>query len=146
MAKSNFNPHYMPPLENETHLETPTSEAPVEETKMEFTKAELARIRTLNDVFRQTFLGGQVLLAHGITAEYSPDEIQEILTEVRAFDAFTKDMDPHGEHEFGIFKYKDHSIYFKIDYYDKSMEWHSPDKSDPKVTNRVMTVMLPSDY
>lgn len=146
MAKSHLNPQYMPPLENETHLETSTDEAPVEETKMEFTKAELARIRTLNDVFRQTFLGGQVLLAHGITAEYSPDEIQEILTEVRAFDAFTKDMDPYGEHEFGIFKYKSQSIYFKIDYYDKSMEWHSPDKSDPKVTKRVMTVMLPSDY
>lgn len=137
----------MTPLENETQTNNLTAEAPIEETKTEFTKTELARTRTLNDVFRQTFIGGQVLLAHGITAKYSSGEIQEILAEVKTFDSFTKDMDPYGEHDFAILKYRGQSIYFKIDYYDKStLNWHSPDKSDPSVTKRVLTVMLPSDY
>src|SRR3984957_19059626 len=58
------------------------------------------RIRTLNDAFRRTFVGGAVMITAGVEA--MPREQRRILLEkVRAFDIFTDDNDPHGEHDFG---------------------------------------------
>ena len=37
-------------------------------------------------------------------------------------------------------------VIFKIDYLDRSRRIHSPDPADPKVTVRVMTVMLADEY
>ena len=37
-------------------------------------------------------------------------------------------------------------IFFKIDYYDKALAAHSPDPSDPSVTERVITIMLSEEY
>jgi len=36
--------------------------------------------------------------------------------------------------------------FFKIDYYDKTLEWGSEDPSDPEKTTRVMILMLASEY
>jgi hypothetical protein len=35
---------------------------------------------------------------------------------------------------------------FKIDYYDKSLEFGSPDPADPTVTERIITIMLAEEY
>jgi hypothetical protein len=37
------------------------------------------------------------------------------------------------------------TVRFKIDYYDRSLEWGSEDPGDPLVTTRVVTIMLPGD-
>jgi hypothetical protein len=37
-------------------------------------------------------------------------------------------------------------IIFKIDYYDCTMSRHSPDAADPERTERVLTIMLASEY
>ena len=37
-------------------------------------------------------------------------------------------------------------VMFKIDYFDKSRTYHSPNPADPKVTTRIMTVMLAEEY
>jgi uncharacterized protein DUF3768 len=52
----------------------------------------------------------------------------------------------HEEHDFGSFEVEGRTIFFKIDYYDKSMTYHSPDPSDPSVTERVITIMLVDEY
>ena len=60
------------------------------------------KIRQLNDMFRKTFIGGQVMLTTGIRAKSSEDQA-EILQKVRLFNEFTKANDPYGEHDFGRF-------------------------------------------
>lgn len=102
-------------------------------------------IKTLNDNFRQTFIGGRVMLTAGINAK-SQDDIARILSKVRQFNHFTPDNDPYNEHDFGSFDYNGEMIYFKIDYYDKNYQYLSEDPANPNLTNRVMTVMLASEY
>ena len=102
-------------------------------------------IKTLNDNFRKTFIGGRVMLTSGIRAK-TQDEIAEILEKVRSFDNFTTANDPYGEHDFGSFDYKGQKIFFKIDYYDKNLQYLSEDPADPTITNQVLTIMLASYY
>jgi hypothetical protein len=103
------------------------------------------KIRALNDAFRRTFIGGKVMMTAGIAA--LPDAAQAaVLDEVRKFDAFTADNDPHGEHDFGSFEVDGRKIFWKIDYYDAAMEFGSEDPADPAKTTRVLTIMLASEY
>jgi Protein of unknown function (DUF3768) len=53
---------------------------------------------------------------------------------------------PHQEHDFGSFNAEGETIFFKIDYFDKAMTYHSPDPADPSVTERVITIMLAQEY
>ena len=102
-------------------------------------------IRDLNDWFRCTLEGGAVLLTAGIVA--LGDETQaRIIDAVRTFDEFTSENDPHGEHDFGALEVEGERIYFKLDYYDLTRAMHSEDAADPSATERVLTIMLASEY
>ena len=105
----------------------------------------MPRIQELNDAFRRTFQGGQVLMTARVNA-LSPEIVAEALQRVRTLNEFTKDNDPYGEHDFGIFELAGHKFLWKIDYYDKSMTYGSEDPVDPEQTLRVLTVMLTEDY
>ena len=103
------------------------------------------RIRELNDAFRHTFIGGNVVMTSGVAA-LSADTQARIVAEVQSFDAFTSANDPHCEHDFGAFEIDAHKFFWKIDYYDAAMEFGSEDPADPSKTTRVLTIMLASEY
>ena len=108
-------------------------------------KSNSERIRELNDSFRQSFVGGRVVLTQGVDA-LSAEVKAEVLKCVRNFDRFDHDNDPHGEHDFGNFEVAGQRFFFKIDYYDLEMEGGSEDPADPTKTTRVLTVMKAEEY
>lgn len=103
------------------------------------------RIRELNDVFRTTWLTGRVLMTEGIRE--LPDDVQSRIAEqVQTFSTFSEDNDPHGEHDFGALTVDGLKVFWKIDYYAPDMMHGSEDASDPKLTKRVLTIMLADEY
>ncbi len=104
-----------------------------------------ARLRALNDAFRQSGSGGRMLMTAGIAA-LPRDEQCAVVAAVQAFDAFDPGNDPHREHDFGALWVGAHRVMWKIDAYHRSMRVHSPDPSDPAVTCRVLTIMLAEEY
>jgi hypothetical protein len=103
------------------------------------------RIRDLDDRLRQHRIGGRVVMTRGIAALGSAI-VLKIDQAVRAFNAFTPDNDPYGEHDFGSLTVEGHVVMFKIDAYDLDLQYASPDPADPDVTWRVMTLMLAEEY
>ncbi len=81
-------------------------------------------IRQLNDDFRRTFVGGRVVVTQGVAA-LPEDRLEALLYLVRTFDSFSADNDPHQEHDFGSIDFKDERYFWKLDYYDPSMEFGS---------------------
>ena len=104
-----------------------------------------ARIRELNDQLRCKALGGRIVITRGIEA-LGADGVREVLIAVARFDDFTEDNDPWGKHDCAVLTVEGRRIIFKIDYYDRDLQFHSPDASDPAVTQRVLTVMLAEEY
>ena len=111
----------------------------------EDTEAQTRAIRQLNDYLRMTFSGGRVVMTQGVQA-LSMDVTSKVIDTIRAFDSFTEDNDPYGTHEFGMFDIDGQKLMFKIDCYDKNLEYGSPDPANPDVTTRVMTILLASEY
>jgi hypothetical protein len=103
------------------------------------------RIRALNDEFRRTFVGGAVMITAGAEA-LPPDQRKSLLAKVRAFDVFTDDNDPHGEHDFGAVDEGGVRYFWKVDCYDRATEFGSPDPANPAVTTRVLTIMRADEY
>jgi hypothetical protein len=95
-------------------------------------------IRVLNDNFRSTFLGGQVVMTQGVDA-LPPDSKARVILTVQSFSNFTKDNDPHGEHDFGNFEIANETYFFKID-------GGSEDPADREKTVRVLTIMRADEY
>jgi hypothetical protein len=106
-------------------------------------KAE--RIRELNDAFRTTGVPADWVLTRGV-ASLGPEFVGQAVRAVRAFDDFTADNDPHGEHDFGAFAVAGESLFWKIDYYDQALESGAEDPADASLTRRVLTVMLAAEY
>jgi Protein of unknown function (DUF3768) len=103
------------------------------------------RIRELNDAFRRTFRGGKVMMTSGV--DELPDCVKaDALVQVGRFSQFTTDNDLHGEHDFGSFTLVGRKFFWKIEYYDKELRYGSENPADPRVTTRVLTLMLASEY
>lgn len=107
--------------------------------------AALAPLALLNDAFRRNPTGGQLFATAGVIS-LGDTALPSVLELVRTFNTFTPDNDPYGEHDFGSFEWRGERLFWKIDYYDRSLHFASPDPLDLAVTTRVLTVMLASEY
>ena len=104
-----------------------------------------ARIRELNDAFRQTGRGGRIVMTIGVQ-DLGERERAALFSKIARYDDFTPNNDPHSEHDFGVVEHGGQKFFWKIDYYDRAMEAGSEDPSDPGETTRVMTIMLAEEY
>lgn len=103
------------------------------------------RIRVLNDQFRQTFLGGRVVMTAGVAA-MDEDDRRTLLDRVRHFNEFSSKNDPYGEHDFGSIDLGGCRYFWKIDIYDPTLTCGSSDASDTAATQRIMTLMCADEY
>ena len=107
--------------------------------------SNISEIALQNDNFRKHLSQGTLVLTQGIRSN-TKEDLKEIITKVRTFDTFDENNDPYGERDFGAFDYKGKKIFWKIDYYDQEFLYLSPDVSNPRVTNRVLTIMYAEEY
>ena len=98
-----------------------------------------------NDNFRKHLSQGTLVLTQGIRSN-TKEDLEAIITKVRTFDTFDENNDPYGERDFGAFDYKGKKIFWKIDYYDQEFLYLSPDVSNPRVANKVLTIMYAEEY
>ena len=117
------------------------------------------RIARLNDRARQAMgIACRAVATEGFRALSQADQsrVREL---IETFDAFGEGNNPHGERDFGaVYQAGDgrwtttrparvrQTVFWKIDSYDRALEWGSPDAADPRVTQRVLTIMLASEY
>ena len=103
------------------------------------------QIRILNDRLRKNFDEGMAVITNGVAA-LGADAVERIVKTISVYDDFCHQNDPYEEHDFGAFEADGNTIFFKIDYYDRTPTNHSSDPADPTVTSRVITVMLAEEY
>lgn len=102
-------------------------------------------IRTQNDRFRKTGVGGLEVITPGIK-EMGGASVALVRQMVAADNKFDERNDPYQEHDFGSIVFRRQKIFWKIDYYDKTLSAGSPNPCDPDVTTRVLTIMLAREY
>ena len=107
--------------------------------------SNISEIALQNDNFRKHLSQGTLVLTQGIRSN-TKEDLKEIITKVRTFDNFDENNDPYNEHDFGAFDYKGKRIFWKIDNYDQEFLYLSPDVSNPRVTNKVLTIMYAEEY
>ena len=103
------------------------------------------RIRALNDELRRNLPNGHAVITAGVAA-LGAEAVARIVKTVSVYDDFCHANDPYEEHDFGALEVDGQVIFFKIDYFDKALTYHSPDPSDLSVTERVITIMLVEEY
>ena len=108
------------------------------------------KIAALNDALRQnpgTGEHGRIMMTRGVS-ELGIPFTTKALALLAAFNAFTGDNDPYGEHDFSSVEVDGHTIFWKIDYFQKDYD-HSAGAETPEnaeTTDRVLTVMLAEEY
>ena len=96
-------------------------------------------IAQANDEFRKAGWGVTVTL--GIQ---TLDDVNGLMHAIRAYDKFTSDNDPYGEHDFGSLLWDKEKVLWKIDYYNRGLSGGVSALSP--LCQRVLTVMLADEY
>lgn len=112
---------------------------------LQFTDERKARIRRLNDDLRKGRGKGELLVTPGVV-DLANGALPDIFALLRDYDAFSTDNDPYGERDFGAFSYRGAKLFWKIDYYDRSLHFGSDDPANEAITTRVLTLMLAREY
>lgn len=103
------------------------------------------QIARLNDQLRKTGTGGTIMITQGVRRITGFDAMV-LAAALANYADFDTDNDPHGERDFGDLTLWGHNLLFKVDYFEKTLEFGSDDAADPNVTSRVLTIMLASDW
>ena len=113
------------------------------------------KVADLNDQLRKDMFTGNMLKKHNLKnkivltpgiAGLNLIDKEKVFFSVKYFGNFNKNNNPWGEKDFGSFNFKKETFNWKIDYYDNDMKYHSPDKTDPDKTIRVLTIMKAEEY
>ena len=116
---------------------------------------KIEKIALLNDELRKKLITGELfkadskdkaIITRGASVFANGMNRMQFLNNVALYRNFTEDNNPYGERDFGNFMYQKEKIFWKIDYKDNSMMYHSPDASDPSQTIRVLTIMKASEW
>ena len=125
-------------------------------------REQAARIARLNDLARKA-MGVACTAVATVGFRSLPEADQSQVRElIETYDAFEEDNDPHGERDFGtIYQLGDgvwtterprlrederERVFWKLDYYDRDLQFGSEDAANPSVTRRVLTIMLADEY
>ena len=106
------------------------------------------KIAELNDKLRQNLFNpgkDKVIFTQGVSNQPFDEQLR-ILIKVKLFNNFNAGNDPYSQHDFGMIEHSELKYFFKIDYYDTSMEYASDDPSNPDITTRVLTIMRADEY
>jgi hypothetical protein len=99
----------------------------------------ISKIAELNDAFRCGGFGVTMTIGvQGLT------NVPALLRAVREFNTFTEDNDPYQEHDFGSLEWDGQKVFWKIDYYDRTLKFGEQPLS--RNCRRVLTVMLANEY
>ena len=106
------------------------------------------KIAELNDNLRKNlFTPGQnqVFISQGV---YSLPYLERarLLGQVQNFNDFNKANDPYKQHDFSRIEHNGTNYFWKIDYYNETMDACSDDPSNPDITIRVLTIMRADEY
>ena len=112
---------------------------------MENTEVRTAKIAELNDECRHHWRCDHVLVTNGVRASGDYDTLNGLYQKVRE-DEPTPLNDPYSERDFGCIHHHGTKFFWKIDYYDLNIEFHSPDPADAEITHRVLTIMRADEY
>jgi hypothetical protein len=104
-----------------------------------------ATIAALNDAFRAAGPNGDWVVTIGVKSR-GDAFVDAVVRKVRAHACFPADDDPHGERDFGAITLDCVRVWFKIDYFDRDRVFGSDDPADPKLTRRVLTILLPDEW
>lgn len=105
-------------------------------------------IAELNDNLRKHMWSpghNKVVLTRGVCVLPLTEQML-LLKKIQDFDGFNAANDPYKQHDFGKVEHKGTDYFFKIDYYDTSMEYASDDPGNPDITRRVLTIMRSDEY
>lgn len=115
-------------------------------------------IRKQNDKFRKEMclngvcpsVPGQVVITLGVSHWIESGDANlrqlELLTAIANFNDFTEGNDPYEEYDFGILEIEGETFNWKINYFDRDYQMGSESPANLKVTRRVLTIMLSSEY
>jgi hypothetical protein len=122
------------------------------------TDLQAAAIAEQNDLFRKALIDpsaafemqgkgirGQVLVTPGVSGEGAAFQAAA-LAAVASDTRFSEGNDPYGDHTFGTVTVSAEKLFWKVDLYDVDFKYGSERPFDPSVTQRVLTIMCPSEY
>jgi Protein of unknown function (DUF3768) len=125
-------------------------------------REQTARIARLNDLARSAMGVACTAVATVGFRSLSASDQSSVRELIETYDAFDEDNDPRGERDFGcVYQLGDgrwtterprlsdderERVFWKLDYYDRDLQFGSEDAANPAVTRRVLTIMLADEY